>query len=544
MNRRNFLRNGSLAGLTFAGISMVACKDNKTLGDLPNTSTSDDFSLNEATIDGLQEQMSSGAISSKSITQLYLDRIKNIDLSGPALNSVIEINPDALSIAAAMDEERKNGKLRGPMHGIPVLIKDNIDTADKMQTTAGALALAGNIATRDAFIVGKLREAGAVILGKTNLSEWANFRSTSSCSGWSSRGGQTKSPYLLTHNPCGSSSGSGVATAANLCVVAVGTETDGSVVCPSATCGLVGIKPTVGLLSRSGIIPISHTQDTAGPMARSVRDAAILLGAMTGTDKEDAITQSGEGKAKKDYTPFLNAQALKGKRIGFEKKPQGDNHHLHALLEKSKELLRQQGAEVIEVEYLHRIDELGKHEFNVLKYEFKSGVNKYLSGASAKVKSLKEVIEFNKANEDKAMPYFKQDTLEACEKLGGLDSKEYLEALEACHNGSKKILDEVLRENRLDALSGITMGPSCSIDLWYGDRWGNVFLTTPAAVSGYPHITVPAGLVYDLPVGISFYGSAYSEPTLIGIAYSFEQAARSRVKPAFKPAFEAVKSLL
>lgn len=539
MNRRNFLRNGSLAGLSFTAISMVACKNENPAEEITKPATGDDFSLNETTIDELQQKMQSGTLSSQSITRLYLDRIKDIDQSGPSLNSVIEVNPDALAIAAAMDEERKNGKLRGPMHGIPVLIKDNIDTADKMQTTAGALALAGNIATKDAFIVQKLREAGAVILGKTNLSEWANFRSSASCSGWSSRGSQTKSPYLLTHNPCGSSSGSGVATAANLCVVAVGTETDGSVVCPSATCALVGIKPTVGLLSRSGIIPISHTQDTAGPMARTVRDAAILLGALTGIDTEDAITNNSKGKSFTDYTKWLDANALKGKRIGFEKKPQGDNHHLHALLAKTKELLKQQGAEIIEIEYLHKIDELGKHEFNVLKYEFKDGVNKYLAKANAKVKSLKEVIEFNKTNEDKAMPYFKQDTLEACEKLGGLDSKEYIEALEASHAGSKKILDEVIKTNRLDAISGITMGPSCSIDLWYGDRWGNVFLTTPAAISGYPHITVPAGTVYDLPVGISFYGSPYSEPTLIGIGYAFEQAAKARIKPVFKSVFEA-----
>ncbi|WP_290793931.1 amidase [Flavihumibacter sp. UBA7668] len=533
MNRRNFLKNSSLAGFSITAGSLVACQTSPAKEISSNEENTDSFELEEWTIPQFQKAMENGRYTSAAITQLYLDRIIAIDRKGPALNSVIEINPDAISIAKSLDKEREDGKVRGPLHGIPVLIKDNIDTADKMQTTAGALALEGNIATRDAFIVKQLRDAGAVLLGKTNLSEWANFRSGRSCSGWSSRGGQTKSAYLLTHNPCGSSAGSGVAASANLCAIAIGTETDGSITCPSSVAALAGLKPTVGLWSRSGIIPISHTQDTAGPMCRSVTDVAITLSALTATDKNDPASMAATGKADPDYTKYLDKKALAGKRIGIEKKPQGDNHYLHALQNKCKELLVAQGATVIEIEYLDKINELGKHEYNVLKYEFKDGVNKYLSQANAKVKTLAEVIAFNKANEDKAMPFFKQDTLEACEALGGLDSSEYKAALESSFTGSRKILDEVMNTNQLDAIAGLTMGPSCAIDRWYGDRWGDVSLTSPAAIAGYPHITVPAGEVYALPVGFSFFGTAFSEPVLIGLAYSFEQANPARKKPAF-----------
>jgi amidase len=534
MNRRNFLKSGSLAGLSVTAASLAGCttetpKENKAAED-----QKDNFELLEWTIPQLQDAMQTGKYTAAAITQLYIDRIHNIDKDGPVLNAVIELNPDALAIAKNLDKEREDGKVRGPLHGIPILIKDNIDTADKMQTTAGALALAGNIASKDAFIVQQLRAAGAVILGKTNLSEWANFRSNRSCSGWSSRGGQTRSPYLLTHNPCGSSSGSGTAAAANLAAITIGTETDGSITCPSSVAALVGLKPTVGLLSRSGIIPISHTQDTAGPMGRSVTDVAITLSALTGTDEQDPASKAAKGKAAKDYTQFLDAKALAGKRIGIEKKPQGTNHYILALLDKCKALLTAQGATVVEIEYLDKIDELGRHEYNVLKYEFREGVNKYLANGNAKVKSLAEVIAFNKANVDQAMPYFKQETLEACEALGGLDSKEYKEALDASFTGSRKILDEVIKTNQLDAIAGITMGPSCAIDLWYGDRWGDVSLTSPAAISGYPHITVPAGLVYALPVGFSFFGPAFSEPVLLALAYAFEQASKARVAPEFR----------
>jgi amidase len=539
MKRRDFLTTGTIATVGLTTL-LPACQNEapKTNG---TTAAADDavagFELNEESISSLQEKMASGKYSSEQLTKIYLDRIDAIDKKGPTLNSVIEINPDALSIAKSLDEERKSGKTRGPLHGIPILIKDNIDTADKMQTTAGALAMQGHVATKDAFVVKKLREAGTVILGKTNLSEWANFRSTKSCSGWSSRGGQTKNPYILDHNPCGSSSGSGAAVSANLCVVAVGTETDGSVTCPASTNGIVGIKPTVGLISRSGIIPISATQDTAGPMGRTVKDIAILLGAMTGIDEADTVTKESDGKIQPDYTKFLDANALKGKRIGVEKKTQGDNQYMHALQQKALDLLKQQGAEVIEIEYLDKINKLGDSEFLVMQYEFRDGVNNYLSTANAPVKSLTEVIEFNKKNTDKAMPYFKQETLESSNKKVDLGSKEYKEALHKSHVESKEIIDTVISQNKLDAICGLTMGPACSIDVVYGDRWGDVFLTTPAAITGYPHISVPCGMIYDLPVGLSFFGPAYSEAILISIGYAYEQASKNRVAPTFKKAF-------
>ncbi|MFI5186189.1 MAG: amidase [Chitinophagales bacterium] len=540
MKRRDFLTTGTLAA---AGVSSLlsSCKPGSSKKTEPViTTTTDavpDFELNEESISSLQEKMSSGKYTSEQITKLYLDRVDAIDKKGPLLNAVIELNPDALSIAKTMDDERKAGKTRGPLHGIPVLIKDNINTADKMQTTAGALAMQGHIAGTDAFVAKKLREGGAVILGKTNLSEWANFRSSHSCSGWSSRGGQTKNPYILDHNPCGSSSGSGAAVAANLCTVAVGTETDGSVTCPASVNGIVGIKPTVGLVSRSGIIPISVTQDTAGPMGRSVKDVAILLGVMAGIDPNDAVTKESDGKAQTDYTKFLDSNGLKGKRIGVEKKPQGDNQYLHALQQKAIDLLKQQGATIVEIEYLDKINKLGDAEFSVMQFEFKDGVNKYLSTANANMKTLADVIAFNKQNEDKAMPYFKQETLESSDKKKGLDSKEYKEAFHKSHIESRQIIEGVIKQNKLDAICGLTMGPACSIDVMYGDRWGDVSLTAPAAVTGYPHISVPCGMVYELPVGLSFFGPAYSEAVLISIAYAYEQASKSRMPPKFKKSF-------
>ncbi|MDP4264140.1 MAG: amidase [Bacteroidota bacterium] len=539
MKRRDFLTTSTLATAGLTTLLAASCNPNpsKTTEPATTADTPPDFELNEESIGSLQEKMASGKYSSEQITKLYLDRIEAIDKKGPLLNSVIELNPDALGIAKSLDDERKSGKTRGPLHGIPILIKDNINTGDKMQTTAGALAMQGHIAQQDAFVVKRLREAGVVILGKTNLSEWANFRSTKSCSGWSSRGGQTKNPYILDHNPCGSSSGSGVAVSANLCTVAVGTETDGSVTCPASTNGIVGIKPTVGLVSRSGIIPISSTQDTAGPMGRTVKDVATLLSVMTGVDAADAITKESEGKAQPDYTKFLDAHALKGKRIGVEKKIQGDNQYMHALQQKAIDLMKQQGAEIVEIEYLDKINKMGDAELLVMQYEFKDGLNKYLSTANAGRKTLADVIDFNKKNEDKAMPYFKQDILETSDKKNGLDSKEYKDAFQKSHIGSKQIIDDVIKQNKLDAICGLTMGPACSIDVVYGDRWGDVFLTMPAAVTGYPHISVPCGMVYDLPVGLSFFGPAYSEGVLIGIGYAYEQASKNRVLPKFKKAF-------
>jgi amidase len=537
MKRRDFFTRTTLATLGISTLFIEGCDNIKKNNGEESLDSKLEFELDEETITGLQEKLTSGKYTSEQLVELYLQRIESIDKNGLNLHAIIEINPDALSIASQMDKERNDGKSRGALHGIPVLIKDNIDTADKMQTTAGSLAMEGNIASSDAFVVKRLRDAGAIIIGKTNLSEWANFRSTNSSSGWSGRGGQTKNPYILDHNPCGSSAGSGVAVSANLCVVAVGTETDGSIVCPASVNGIVGIKPTVGLVSRSGIIPISKTQDTAGPMARTVKDAAILLGVLAGIDTKDAITNESKGKSYTDYTQFLDLNALKGKRIGVEKKPQGQNKYINTLLDQAITALKQKGATIIEIDYVEKIYALGEAEFEVLQYEFKDGLNNYLATANAKVKSLKEVIDFNLANEDRSMPYFKQETLESSNLKLGLDNKKYQEALHTCFNGSKKILDSVFKEHQLDAICGITMGPSCSIDMIYGDRWGGYSLTMPAAVSGYPHVTVPAGKVYDLPVGLSFFGTAYSEAQLIAIAFAYEQATKHRVKPEFKKSF-------
>ena len=539
MNRRKFIRNGSVAGLSATALSFTACHEVFSEGASARIlkNDKDDFVLNEWTIDQLQEKMQAGVLSSVEITKLYLDRIDKIDKRGPKLNSVIEVNPDALAIAASMDSERKSGKVRGPLHGIPVLIKDNINTADKMQTTAGALALSGNIATKDAFIIRKLRDAGAVLLGKTNLSEWANFRSTNSCSGWSSRGGQTKSPYILDHNPCGSSAGSGAAVAANLCAVAIGTETDGSITCPASVNNLVGLKPTVGLLSRSGIIPISSTQDTAGPMTRTVRDAALLLQVLTGVDPDDAVTKESSGKVPANYASALTADSLKGKRIGVDLKSKSSNQYINRLLAEAVDLMKKQGATIVEIEYVEKINQLGKYETEILQQEFKAGVNEYLQGSNHQIKSLKDVIAFNIAHEDEAMPYFKQEQLEMSEKKSGLKSPEYLEALKKGRDGSRHIIDDVIAKNKINAIAGTTMGPACSIDMIYGDRWGDVSLTQPAAMSGYPHISLPCGMVYNLPVGISFFGAPYSEPELLGLAYAYEQASKKRVSPAFQKAF-------
>ena len=539
MKRRDFLTTTSIAAVGITTLLSSSCKnDKKNEHEKSANEINDDFELNEISVTELQEKMSKGIYSSEQITKMYLQKIEAVDKNGPRLNSVIELNPDAIDIAKAMDKERKEGKIRSALHGIPILIKDNIDTADKMMTTAGSLALVGNFATKDAFIVKQLRDAGAVLLGKTNLSEWANFRSTKSCSGWSSRGGQTKNPYIIDHNPCGSSSGSGVAVAANLCAVAIGTETDGSITCPAAVNGNVGLKPTVGLVSRSGIIPISFTQDTAGPITRSVTDAAILLNAIVGVDDNDVKTKESMGKAEKDYLKFLNANGLQGKRIGVDKKPY-TNQFLQKLFLQNIDVLKKQGAEIIEIEYIESINKLGDAEYEAMQFEFKYGLNKYLSQTKTKIKSIEDVIKFNKENEDKAMPTFKQEILESSAAKKDLDSKEYLQAFEKSFHGSKKIIDEAMKTNNLDAIAGLTMGPACSIDVIYGDRWGDVFLTAPAAMSGYPHITVPAGFVYDLPVGLSFFSAAYQEPKLFSLAFSFEQATKHRTKPNFKKSFLA-----
>jgi amidase len=491
------------------------------------------FDLNEVTIAGLQKALGSGNLTARVLTQKYLSRIDAIDKSGPTLNSVIEINPDALAIADALDKERKEKGVRGPLHGIPVLIKDNIDTADRMQTTAGSLALLGSMPLKDSFVAQKLREAGAVIMGKTNLSEWANIRSSHSTSGWSGRGGQTRNPYALDRNPCGSSSGSGAAVSANLCAVAVGTETDGSVVCPASANGIVGIKPTLGLVSRAGIIPIAHSQDTAGPMARTVRDAAILLSALAGVDPRDNATKESTGKAETDYTRFLNPDGLRGARIGVARKYFGSNDAQDELMNGLLEVMKQSGAIIVDPANLESHGKFDDTELTVLLYELKADLNAYLAGRPGAPQSLQEIIAFNGRNKDKEMPYFAQDLFIKAEAKGPLTSKEYLDALEANHRLSRKEgIDAVMDRFHLDALVAPTAGPAWVNDYANGDHsvGGS---SNAAAVAGYPDISVPAGFVFDLPVGISFFGRAWSEPTLLKIAYGFEQKIQARKPPQF-----------
>jgi len=456
---------------------------------------------------------------------------------------VIEPNPDAISIAEALDRERKEKGARGPLHGIPILIKDNIDTADRMMTTAGSLALVGSRPAQDAFVVKRLREAGAVILGKTNLSEWANFRSSHSSSGWSARGGQTRNAYELNRNPCGSSSGSGSAAAANLCAAAIGTETDGSVVCPSSANSLVGIKPTVGLVSRSGIIPISHNQDTAGPMARTVSDAAILLGALTGVDANDALTKPGGAKSLRDYTQFLNKDGLRGARIGVARKYFGFNDGVDKLLNERIENIKKLGAVIVDPADIPTSGKFDDSELEVLLYEFKADLNAYLGklGSSSQVHSLKEVIEFNEKNRDREMPYFGQDLFIKAQAKGPLTEKKYLQALAKNHLLSRaQGIDFIMRKHRLDALIAPTGGPAWPTDWINGDHFTGGY-SSASAVAGYPHITVPAGYVFGLPVGISFFGGAWSESKLIKYAYAFEQATKARQPPRFlrSPEFKA-----
>lgn len=529
MNRRKFINNSAIVGaLSTLSFSAAALPLSLTKEEESDFNTN--FQLNEVTVNELQASMQSGKISSKALTKMYLKRIAEIDKSGPKLNAVIELNPDALAISIKMDEERKQGKTRGSLHGIPILIKDNINTGDQMQTTAGSLALVGNIASSDAFIVKKLREAGAVILGKTNLSEWANFRSSRPTSGWSSRGGQTKNPYILDRTPSGSSSGSGSAVSANLCAIGIGTETNGSIIAPASNCGVVGFKPTVGLWSRSGIIPISATQDTAGPMCRTVADVAILLGALTGVDHEDAITKTSEGKSFTDYTQFLKLDTLKGKRLGIEKSFLSGHEGVVALYQAAIAQLKALGANIVEIELLKEMRVIGGA--SVLSPEFKAGVNAYLATANAKAKTLSDVIAFNKANEATAMPYFKQETLEASDKSPSLDSQVYKDTL-AKVNSSKKIITDLMEKNRLDAIVGTSYGIPGLIDLFNGDSGGGFYFASPAATAGFPHITVPMGRIFELPVGLSFFAGAYQEPLVLGLAYAFEQATKHRNVPKF-----------
>ena len=486
--------------------------------------------VEEATIADLHDRMQRGELTSEQLVSSYLERIEAIDRDGPNLNSIIEINPDALLTARSLDEEWQESGPRGPMHGIPVVLKANIGTADQMYTTAGSLALKNHRPATDAFLVSRLRDAGAIILGKANLSEWANFRSSRSSSGWSSIGGQTRNPYDTARNPCGSSSGSAVSVAANLTAVAVGTETDGSVICPSGINGIVGIKPTLGLISRSGIIPLAHSQDTAGPMARSVRDAAILLGAMTGTDPEDPVTQNAQN-AVSDYTANLTADGLAGKRIGVIRSYYGAGSHpdVEATFERTIESLREQGAEIVDS---IEIDTTGVDdaEGTVLYYEFKADLKQYLEQTGAPFSSLAEIIEFNDNNKETVMPFFGQESMLASQEKGLLTDDEYLAALETSRRVSRSGIDDAMTEHDLDALIAPSNGPAWLTDHVNGDTF-HVGSSSYAAVSGYPNVTVPAGFVAGLPVGVSFIGRAFSEKSLIEIAYAFEQATSVRRPP-------------
>jgi amidase len=539
ISRRKFLRAGlvGVAGAFVAG-SHFRSEAARALASLAGEPQGGGrFDWEELTVRDAQTAMASGRVSARRLAEMYLERVERIDRRGPALNSVIETNPDALPIAESLDRERKAGRVRGPLHGVPVLIKDNIDTADRMMTTAGSLALVGARPQRDAFIVQRLREAGAVIIGKTNLSEWANFRSTHSSSGWSGRGGQTRNPYALDRNPCGSSSGTGAAVSANLTLVGVGTETDGSIVCPSGTCGIVGIKPTLGVVSRSGIIPISHSQDTAGPMTRTVADAAALLNVLMGADARDALTREGARLARTDFTNSLDPTGLRGARIGVARKFFGFNDQVDKLMADAIDLMKREGAVVVDPADLPTHGKFDAPEFEVLLFEFKADLNKYLAGLTPGdgPRTLKALIEFNEKNREREMPYFGQELFTRAEAKGPLTDPAYLKALRSSKLLSKaQGIDAVMTKNRLDALIAPTGGPAWTTDLVNGDHFTGGS-STPAAVAGYPNVQVPAGYVYGLPVGISFFGRAFTEAKLIRLAYAYEQSTKHRQPPRLLP---------
>jgi len=532
MFRRSFIKNSIATG---ALLSINSCNtDQKKASE-----THEVFPLQEMTIRELITAYESGAMTCESVTRLFLDRIEEIDRSGPTLRSVLAINPDAMAQAKELDKLRKSGAIKGPLHGIPVMLKDNIDTAGVMKTTAGSLALKDNQARENAFIAQKLIDAGALILGKTNLSEWANFRSNRSSSGWSAVGGQTRNPYIIDRSPCGSSSGSGAAVAANLCAVAVGTETDGSIVCPSSINGIVGIKPTLGLVSRSGIVPIAHSHDTAGPMTRTVEDAAILLGVLAGKDEKDSYTQRSEGKIHSDYSQFLNKDGMNGKRIGIARRFFGFHEKVDSVLEKAMEDMKQLGATLVELPQDELRDLAEEDAYTVLLYEFRHDLKAYLSTCPEQVtvRSLDDLIVFNEANKDKEMPYFQQEVFLEAAKKGELTDDQYVHALANVlkANGENGI-DKALKTHELDAIIAPTNGPSWPIDLITGDHFlgGS---SSPAARSGYPSITVPAGYVHGLPIGISLIAGAFSEPELLSMAYAYEQATKHRKEPEFRLSF-------
>ncbi len=535
-NRRSFLKTALIGGTAVTMTPLYpALGAAREIAAAASAQGAKPFELDEITIADLQEGMKSGKFTARSLVEKYSARIEEIDKNGPAINSVIEMNPDALSIADFLDQERKSKGPRGLLHGIPVLIKDNIDTADKMMTTAGSLALVGSKPQQDSHVAQKLRVAGAVILGKTNLSEWANIRSSHSTSGWSGRGGLTKNPYALDRNPCGSSSGTGAGISANLCAVGIGTETDGSIVCPSSSNGLAGIKPTVGLVSRSGIIPISHSQDGAGPMCRTVRDAAILLGALTGVDPQDSATAASQGKSLTNYAQLCDPNGLKGARIGVARKYFGFNDAVDALMEQALDAMKKQGALLVDPADIETFGKFDESELLVFMYELKADLNAYLArlGPNAPVHTLKDVIEFNDRNRQKEMPYFGQDLFLKAEAKGPLTEKAYLDALEKNHQLTRtEGIDALMDKYHLDALVAPTGGPAWLTDLVNGDHVAGGS-SNAAAVAGYPNVNVTAGSISGLPVGISFFGRAWSEPTLIRLAFAFEQTTKARQTPRF-----------
>jgi amidase len=533
-SRRNFLQSAVNASAAVAVYPALGAAREITPAK-PATSDVKPFELDEVTISELQDGMRSGKFTARSLVEKYTARIDEIDKRAPAVNAIIELNPDAFAIADALDEERRAKGPRGPLHGIPVLIKDNIDTADRMMTTAGSLALVGSKPPKDSFVAQRLRAAGAVILGKTNLSEWANIRSSHSTSGWSGRGGLTKNPYALDRNACGSSSGTGAGISANLAAVGIGTETDGSIVCPSSSNGLAGIKPTVGSVSRSGIIPISHSQDGAGPMCRTVRDAVILLGALTGVDPEDSATAASAGKSQTDYSQYCDPNGLKGARIGVARKYFGFNDAVDALMEEALDVMKKQGATLVDPADIETLGKFDDSELLVFMYELKADLNAYLArlGPSAPVRTLKDIIEFNDRNRQKEMPYFGQDLFLKAEGKGPLSEKAYLDAVARNHQLARtEGIDSIMDKHHLDALVAPTGGPAWLTDLINGDHSAGGS-SNAAAVAGYPNVNVTAGSIFGLPVGISFFGRAWSEPTLIKFAYSFEQATKVRKAPRF-----------
>ena len=541
VGRRDFLRVSALT----VGATACGSVDEERPGETTALvrETLSNFQLEEIAIADLTASMRSGDRTTRSIVSQYLSRIQELDRQGPMLQSVIETNPDALNISEELDRERDAGTVRSPLHGVPVLLKDNIDTADQMTTTAGSLALQGSIPFRDSMVARRLREAGAVLLGKANLSEWANYRSTRSSSGWSARGGQCRNPYVLDRSPCGSSSGSGVAVSANLVTVAIGTETDGSIVCPASTNGIVGIKPTVGLVSRSGIVPISATQDTAGPMARTVRDAVVVLGLIAGVDTRDPATEAAETLGLDDYTPFLDEAGLTGARIGVQRSAFGFHPLVDRLIEDAIILMRDRGATIVDPIALRPSPTMRRAEVEVMAYEFKAGLNAYLAALpNGEIRSLADLIAFNEAHAGEEMPYFGQERLIEAQRRGSLSEDRYQEAHAVAQRLSREEgIDRAMDTDDLDAVIAPTGGPAWVIDHVNGDHFSGGS-SSLAAVAGYPNITVPAGYVQGLPVGLSFFGRAWSEPTLIRIAYAFEQASRHRQQPVFLPTLGADRS--